>query len=249
MTDRAGCLIWLAMFAIGAVVGVALTRSGVSENIAGMVATFAALGVLPLFILWDEWNPRRWRKRRRERQEAAAALAAAEAARAARRSRPCESMARATLVDHLAEFSPYRPGLAIMAGMHTAALRELCAAVRDCREWSGLLPGEHRDGWSVYRIRFEDGAAYVGITGRTVTHRLGQHLRGDGAAGVRQRRRAGVAYRFDVLASGLTEREARRIELAEIARLRQPLNVTGARPPGVVDLFDVEEFDQAGTPP
>ena len=59
-----------------------------------------------------------------------------------------------------------------------------------------------------------DGTAYVGMTGATVIDRLGRHL-------------GGVAYRFDVLASGLSSVQARRIELAQIARLRQPLNVTG----------------------
>ena len=38
-----------------------------------------------------------------------------------------------------------------------------------------LLPGE-RGGWSVYRVVFADGAAYVGITKLEVADRLAQHL-------------------------------------------------------------------------
>ena len=79
----------------------------------------------------------------------------------------------------------------------------------------------------MYRIQFGDGTAYVGITGATVIDRLGRHLGGGGSATVREHYGAGVAYRFDVLASGLSSVQARRIELAQIARLRQPLNVTG----------------------
>ena len=230
--DRAGCLVWLLFLPVGVVVIVALTRAGVSESIAGMVATLAAMvGVPLLFILRDEWNPRRWRERRRQREEAHRRVAAAEAARAARRRRPCAIMNRAMLIEHVTEFAPFHPGCNIMAGMHTAALRELCETIRERREWSGLLPGETRDGWSVYRIQFEDGAAYVGMTGGAVIARMGRHLHGDGAAGIGPRCRAGVAYRLDVLASGLTERAARRVELVEIGKLRQPLNMTGSRAP------------------
>ena len=174
-----------------------------------------------------------------------------EAERETRRVRLCET--KQCRVACWLSTSPSSPPVILAAsswfGMHTATLRELCAILRERREWSGHPPGDTSGGWSEYRIRFEDSTAYIGMTGRTVTHRLGQHRRGDGAAGVRQRRRAGVAYRFDVLASRLTEREARRIELAEIARLRQPLNMTGARPPGVVDLFDVEESSKPARRP
>ena len=230
------------MGAVGVGVMLVLTRAGWAEEGAGMVATLAALGVLPLVILWDEWQPLRWRERQRQRERAAAEHAAAVAAREARRRRPCADMDRAKLLDHLAEFGPFHHfaafvsygqiidmDRAIMDGMHTADLRDLCARRR---EWSGLLPGETRDGWSVYRVRFlEDGAAYVGMTGGTVIDRLGRHLRGETGAGIYRRCRRGMVYRFDVLASGLDERTARRVELAEIGKLRRPLNVIGARYP------------------
>ena len=135
-------------------------------------------------------------------------------------------MDRGTLVDHVTEFAAgWRPDPTILAGMDTATLRELCTTVRDRAAWSGRLSGELASCWHVYRIQFTDGSAYVGMTGRTVVERLTQHLSGDGSLRVRQRCMAGVAYRFDVLASALTERMARQIERVEIAKLARPLNV------------------------
>ena len=152
---------------------------------------------------------------------------AAKAARAARRGRPCDSMPRATLVEHVAEFAPRHPGHVILTGLHTATLRELCATARDRRTWSGRLPGELVRGWHVYRILFADGSAYVGMTGQPVVERLGQHLSGNGSPRVWQRYRDGAAYRFDVLASVRTEHAAQNIEHAEIAKLAHPLNLAG----------------------
>ena len=105
------------------------------------------------------------------------------------------------------------------------------------------LPGEERDGWSVYRIAFADGAAYVGTTGRPVAERLAEHLGlehsldldapplgrrqailSNGA--VLRRAAAGVRYRFRCLASGLDEWQAKTIEDAAIRRLKRPLNRT-----------------------
>ena len=91
--DRAGYSVWLLFITVVLVVTVALTRTGVSESIPGMVTTVAAVvGVPLLFILRDEWNPRWWRERRRQREEGRRRVAAAEAARAARRRRPCATM-------------------------------------------------------------------------------------------------------------------------------------------------------------
>lgn len=104
------------------------------------------------------------------------------------------------------------------------------------------LPGEC-GGWSVYRIAFADGAAYVGITSGSVADRLAQHLGladsldfdapaiqgrrpGRGSAQVLWRAAAGIRYRFRVLASGLDERQARDLEDAAVRRLRRPLNAT-----------------------
>ncbi|MCY3929327.1 MAG: hypothetical protein OXG81_13755 [Acidobacteria bacterium] len=105
-----------------------------------------------------------------------------------------------------------------------------------------LLPGE-RGGWSVYRVVFADGAAYVGITSLPIAERLAQHLglensldpaapalalrraiRSNGA--ILRRAQAGVRYRFRVLASGLDEWQAKTFEDAAIRRLKRPLNRT-----------------------
>ncbi len=106
-----------------------------------------------------------------------------------------------------------------------------------------LLPGEQRSGWSVYRVVFADGAAYVGITRLPVAERLAQHLglensldpaapplalrraiRSNGA--ILRRAQAGVRYRFRVLAAGLDGWQARTFEDAAIRRLKRPLNRT-----------------------
>ena len=192
---------------------------------------------------------RHWREAGRQQREAEEACRREERvaieAREVRRCRPCEAMDRATLVEQVAEFAPrnwlqgpvsrdptrLRPPWdrrVILVGMDTATLRAMCGTIRANAAWSGCLPGEVPAGWSVYRIRFADGAAYVGQTHHRVVWRLAQHLSGDGSPRVLQRRNAGVAYRIDVLASGLlTERVAQRIERAEIAKLAKPLKLSG----------------------
>ena len=222
-----------------AMVGVVLMLTVLGVSALALAVVFVGALIEAVLSVWPPARRRRQRRqaeaeaelqRRREAMEAAAA-------KEARRVRSCESMVRATLVEHLTEFADgWRwPDRAILAGMDTATLRELCTTVRARAEWSGRLPGELEGGWHVYRIRFADGAAYVGMTGRTVTERLTQHLNGDGSPRVRHRRPAGEAYRFDVLASGLTERVARRLERAEIAELARPLNLalpaSGAQTP------------------
>ena len=92
------------------------------------------------------------------------------------------------------------------------------------------LPGE-QDGHSIYAIAFEDGAAYVGMTGQMVMDRLEDHF-GEGERGgfgtlaIVERRAAGLAYRFKVLASGLTQEEARWRRDRVIRALEKPLNGT-----------------------
>ena len=99
--------------------------------------------------------------------------------------------------------------------------------------WAVRMAGEQAGNWHVYRIRFADGRAYVGMTSKAVAERVAQHLCGEGSPAVRQLRDAGVAYRIEVLASVRTERVARRIENREISKLPRPLNRAGpVRPPG-----------------
>ncbi len=108
------------------------------------------------------------------------------------------------------------------------------------------LPGES-DNHHVYRIAFDDGAAYVGITRRSVIQRVEEHFGAAGPHGEKhydvpiadrlkhslgtfnivQRLAAGIPCRVEVLASGLTKDDARAIEWSEIAKLEKPLNATG----------------------
>ena len=173
-------------------------------------------------------------------------------------------MDRATLIDHVAEFGPSTLERSILAGIDTAVLRELCASIRDSSErtrsgilageqsgdrvieigtelafasqsWAVRLAGEQAGNWHVYRIRFADGSAYVGMTRKAVSERVAQHLQGEGSPAVSQRRAAGVAYRIEVLASVRTERAARLTENREISKLPRPLNRAGpVRAPGDV---------------
>ena len=98
---------------------------------------------------------------------------------------------------------------------------------------------------SVYCIAFADGASYVGITGGLVEDRVERHLGADpwgsyptppiavaaqyglGTSAIVRRVAAGVAYTVKVLASGLTERQARAVEYYEIGKLDKPLNAAG----------------------
>ena len=121
-------------------------------------------------------------------------------------------------------------------------LQKLLATADACR-----LPGE-AGSFHVYRIAFDDGAAYVGMTGRSVLGRIEEHFGATGPHGtpdyrampidermewgigtfrIVERLAAGVACRVGVLASGLTEDEAGQRERREIAKLTKPLNTAG----------------------
>ena len=168
-----------------------------------------------------------------------------EAAAEEARCRPCESMDRATLIAHVAEFSPLvlpltrKSGVAphanellwlrLIRGLHTAHLLDLCTTTAGDRNRLSL-PGEAAGGWSVYRIQFSDGAAYVGMTGGPVLDRIARHLDGSGSPAVGQHCVGRLEYRFDVLASGLSEQQAREREGREIRALPSPLNTMIPRP-------------------
>lgn len=93
--------------------------------------------------------------------------------------------------------------------------------------------------WAVYRITFDDGAAYVGITKRSVATRVREHFGGThwrmpppeealsndwGHPRMLRRAIAGIRHRVETLDQGLFEFEARAREEQEIARLEKPLN-------------------------
>ena len=109
------------------------------------------------------------------------------------------------------------------------------------------LPGES-DGHHVCRITFDDGAAYAGITSRSVVDRVEEHFGATGPRGepkyydvpmadrfkhrigtlkIVRRLAAGIPCRVEILASGLTEDDARALEWSEIAKLEKSLNAAG----------------------
>ena len=95
---------------------------------------------------------------------------------------------------------------------------------------------------------FDDGADYVGKTRRSVLDRIEEHFGATGPRGtpdrrtvpidermesgigtfrIMQRLAAGATCSVEVLASGLTEDEARTREWSEIAKLQRPSNTAG----------------------
>lgn len=92
------------------------------------------------------------------------------------------------------------------------------------------LPGEIGS-TSVYRIRFADGAVYVGFTGQLIVDRLADQLgfgRGWGTLAVMRRAEAGIDYRIECLVSGLSRDEARARRDTEIRARTKPLNGTSS---------------------
>ena len=245
MSDRQGCLFWLCLFvgipAVSAALAAATGLSG--EDV--LMLLFGSLTVI-LAVVWigSALRDRPKRPTRAERRRAEAEAKAAAEARETRRRRPCASMDRATLIAHVVEFAKGAPGVPrkdqhvndryrrrLAAGLTTEHLHKLCASITrgDWSTWS--LPGE-AGGWSVYRIQFADGAAYVGMTGLPVLSRIARHLGGDGSSAVWQHIKDGHDdYRFAVLTSGLTEEQARERERHEIHGLSFPLNMSIPRPP------------------
>ena len=154
------------------------------------------------------------------------------------RAGACRRWAAALDTPHADRLARARRRVAHMPALDRETVAKLIA------ETPPPLPDEREgEGWTVYRIVFADGAAYVGITSGSVAHRLAEHLGVDdafdfhapaiqdrtpvrGSAQVLRRAAAGIAYRFRVLGSGLDEWQARALEDAAIRRLKRPLNRT-----------------------
>lgn len=84
--------------------------------------------------------------------------------------------------------------------------------------------GQQGPGYSVYKINFRDGHAYVGIS-ENVVERIKQHFASEeGSKAVYERFSAGEEFWFEVLASGLTKAQARENEKVHIRGLSHPLN-------------------------
>ena len=87
--------------------------------------------------------------------------------------------------------------------------------------------GEAPDGFTVYRLEFEDGSAYVGRTRRSVVRRLSEHLLDGGP--VQERIAAGLAMRVAILGTGLEDALAASVEHEAIGNLDKAINRQGAR--------------------
>ena len=72
-----------------------------------------------------------------------------------------------------------------------------------------MLPNE-TFGYSIYRIAFGDGSAYIGRTNQWILDRISQHFgynRSWGTPCITRQVNAGIPYRFACLASGLSRSE------------------------------------------
>lgn len=139
-------------------------------------------------------------------------------------------MDRFQLIDSLADVIP-RP---ISAGLDTAWLRNLQAAVSSKDEQriksALLLVGEQDKGYSVYKIRFSDGNAYVGMTGNLIIERMKQHFIGAKTTeSIMKHVETGIGYTFSSLISGLSQSEALVAEKIHIAALQNPMNVVDTK--------------------
>ncbi|MYC13768.1 MAG: hypothetical protein F4Y39_08585 [Gemmatimonadetes bacterium] len=67
-------------------------------------------------------------------------------------------------------------------------------------------PLSEQANYFVYRITFEDGSEYIGITGVGIQNRLKKHQQTQNKVGILIR--AGVKWECVCIASGLTRREA-----------------------------------------
>ena len=84
--------------------------------------------------------------------------------------------------------------------------------------------GQQKSGYSVYKISFKDGCAYVGKS-EDVVERIKQHFTsGEGSNAVYERFSAGEEFQFEVFVSGLAKDQAEEHEKALIKSLPHPLN-------------------------
>ncbi len=89
--------------------------------------------------------------------------------------------------------------------------------------------------WIVYRIRFADGAEYVGVTSRPLADRIYAHRNKRACnAELTARLRAGDPWEAETLSGHRTKDAALEAERREVARLAKPINVFGATAPRAV---------------
>ena len=130
---------------------------------------------------------------------------------------------RARLIDILARTT--KASIVFLEALPLATLRQLERGATNA-----LLPGEVPR-YSLYRISFDDGTAYIGITSREITRRLKEHIGDDGPPSwwMQPKLDAGVSFRCVCLASELTEQQADELERFHIQKLEKPLNKVHAK--------------------
>lgn len=87
------------------------------------------------------------------------------------------------------------------------------------------------ENWKVYKIRFEDGFEYVGITKYSVPDRIRRHVQAPINAELSRRIIAEQPYLYTVLHDEIKDvSEAHRLESQEIRELEKPINISGVDP-------------------
>ena len=128
----------------------------------------------------------------------------------------------------------YRP---VSAGLDTTWLLEYQRAVNSKderkRESALLLPGESKTGYSVYIISFTSGHGYVGMTKDYIVTRLRYHFADPscpdshwkhGTEAIINMAQAASPYHVHCVASGLSQKEAQRLQRVYLGLQDKPLN-------------------------
>lgn len=87
------------------------------------------------------------------------------------------------------------------------------------------------ENWNVYKISFEDGFEYVGITRYPVPDRIRRHIQRPVNAELSRRLTQRFPYVYRLLFTEIEDvTEAHRLESQEIRKLEKPINISGVDP-------------------
>lgn len=94
-----------------------------------------------------------------------------------------------------------------------------------------------KSNWNVYKISFEDGFEYVGITRYSVPDRIRRHIQKPINAELSRRLTIELPYVYTRLHTDIEDvTEAHRLESQEIRKLEKPINISGVDPEKAVDF-------------
>lgn len=94
----------------------------------------------------------------------------------------------------------------------------------DSDRYLPLLDGEVEHDCSVYKIVFDDGHEYVGVTCKRILARMIEHFETKPTPAIVRHAEDGVGYHFVCLLSGAARPDAAAVEKLHIAHLPKPLN-------------------------